>query len=55
VYCNLNTALIRAEVTNVKDIDNLVSRVEEEFGGSYIILNNAKDRAEKILEAPHER
>ncbi len=44
---------VKADVTKVDDIAVLVSRIEQEFGGTDFLINNAGTGSEeKIMEAP---
>ncbi len=47
---------VKTDVTNVEDIASLVSRIEQEFGGTDILINNAgTGSAEKIMGAPDDK
>ncbi len=47
---------VTADVTRIEDINSLVFRVEKDFGGADILINNAgTGSAEKIMEAADDR
>lgn len=47
---------VKADVSKSQDIDSLVARVEQEFGGADILINNAGTGSnEKIMSAPDEK
>ena len=47
---------VKADVSKAEDIDALVSRVEKEFGGADILINNAGTGSnEKIMTASDEK
>lgn len=47
---------VAADVSSSKDIDQFVARIESEFGGADILINNAGTGSEEtILDAPDER
>ncbi|MBD3308841.1 SDR family NAD(P)-dependent oxidoreductase, partial [candidate division KSB3 bacterium] len=53
---DVNVIGVRTDVTSVDDITTLTSRVEQEFGGADILINNAgTGSAEKIMDAPDEK
>jgi 3-oxoacyl-[acyl-carrier protein] reductase len=52
----IKTLGVQADVTKADDIDNLVSKIEEVFGGADILINNAGTGSnEKIMDAPDEK
>lgn len=52
----VKTLGVKTDVTSMEDIENLVARVEEVFGGADILINNAGTGSnEKIMTAPDEK
>ena len=52
----VETLGVQADVTKAEDIDNLVARIEEVFGGADILINNAGTGSnEKTMDAAEEK
>src|SRR6266542_7160849 len=54
--CGVNCVGVRADVSKAEDVTRFVSRVEQEFGGADILINNAGTGSEEtVLNASDER